>query len=101
MLQDVATKRTTKAKTKTKPKVEEPERGKSKLVEAGDKAMRELLEKTLKKKDWDIKATAEELNSNSPNILRAIERLGLEEQYLEVKQQELNARKKELQDKSS
>lgn len=64
------------ATTKTAPK-----RRKSKLTLEGEKAQRALLLRTLKAKDWNLTATADELKMAGPgDVLRAAHILGLDEE---------------------
>jgi transcriptional regulator with GAF, ATPase, and Fis domain len=78
----------TSPKTATRPskarprRTADPARARSRLVEIGDEAMRKALLAELRRTDWNLSSTAEALGmTTGGNVLRAIRRLGLVDEY--------------------
>lgn len=77
-----AKKPSTKASARAPSRRPKPERTRSRLVEIGDDAMRKALLAELRRADWNLSAVSDALNlSGAGNVLRAIRRLDLVDEY--------------------
>lgn len=88
MQTEMATTKSTRKPARSGGRAPEPKatrgegRRKSLLMLAAEEAARALLLKTLRAQDWNLTATAQELNLTGPsNVLHAIRRYDLTEEY--------------------